>query len=148
MTGEVEIRLITGADLAVLKDTDPDVFDHPVQPAFAARFLASPDNVLVVAMQSGLVVGMASGTIYTHPDKPLQLFINEMGVADRVQGQGIGKRLIDYLLKHAAGLGCVEAWVATEEDNTQARGFYRSAGGQEQPERAVVYTWRLEAGEN
>lgn len=95
-----------------------------------------------------MVVGMASGTIYTHPDKPLQLFINEMGVADRVQGQGIGKRLIGFLLKHAADPGCVEAWVATEEGNAQARGFYRSAGGQEQLERAVVYTWRLEPGEN
>lgn len=139
----IDIRLLSRDDLAVLDDVDPDVFDHPVQPAHAARFLASPDNLLVVAIDNRQVVGMASGTIYSHPDKPLQLFVNEVGVADRCQGQGIGRRLMGFLLAQARSLGCAEAWVGTEEDNTRARALYRAVGGREEPERAVIYTWSL-----
>ena len=146
MPGEVQIRLLSGADAAVLQDVDPDVFDAPVQAGFITQFFASPGNLLVVALQDGTVIGMASGIVYTHPDKPLQLFVNEVGVADRVQGQGIGKRLLGALMEHARGLGCVEAWVATEEENARARGLYRAMGGAEQSDRAVVYTWRLEPG--
>jgi len=146
MPVDVEIRLISSADAAVLENVDPDVFDAPVQASFTARFLASPDNLLLVAIHDGTVVGMASGIVYAHPDKPLQLFVNEVGVADRAQGEGIGKRLLDTLIKHAQSLGCVEAWVATEKDNAPARGLYRAMGGAEQADHAVVYTWSFKPG--
>lgn len=76
-----------------------------------------------------------------HPDKPPQIFINEVGVAGRAQGRGNGKRLVQAL--RGRELGCTEAWVATEEGNIAARALYASLQGQEDPERAVVYTFGL-----
>ena len=140
----MEIRRLTAADAALLDHVDDDVFDLPVQPALAAQFLSRPDHLLVVARVDGVVVGMASGVIYLHPDKPLQLFINEVGVSARMEGRGIGTALMQSLLQHGRDLGCVEAWVATETDNTRARALYAKVGGQQEPEPAVVYVWPLQ----
>lgn len=139
----VEIRLLSAADIAVLDHVDPDVFDNAVQPELAEQYLSTPGNLLAVATLSGVVVGMASAIAYVHPDKPLQLFINEVGVSPRAQGRGIGKRLMGALLEQGRILGCTEAWVATEVMNKPARALYTSLAGVEDPDVAVVYTWRL-----
>ena len=97
----------------------------------------------MVALEAGIVIGMASGIAYVHPDKPPQLFVNEVAVAARCQGRGIGKLLLTSLLRRGRELGCTEAWVATEEGNSRARALYTSAQGKEDPERAVVYTFSL-----
>lgn len=139
----VEVRLLSAQDIAVLDHIDPDVFDFPVQRALAEQYLAAPGNLLAVATLAGVVVGMASAIAYLHPDKLLQLFINEVGVSQRVQGQGIGKRLLRALLERGRLMGCSEAWVATELDNQAARALYRTLAGVEDQDHAVVYTWRL-----
>lgn len=141
------LHLLDGSNYRLLDRVHEDVFDNPVRGELLAAFIANPMNHLVVAVseeaEQGTVVGMASAIAYVHPDKPLQLFINEVGVALPYQRQGIGRRLVAELLKHAARLGCVEAWVATEVDNVAARALYRAAGGQEDPVRAVVITYKL-----
>lgn len=139
----VEVRLLSAADIAVLDHVDPDVFDNPVQRELAEQYLSTPGNLLAVATLSGAVVGMASAIAYLHPDKPLQLFINEVGVSQRVQGQGIGKRLMLALLEQGRIIGCTEAWVATEVNNRPACALYTSLAGVEDQDLAVVYTWQL-----
>lgn len=143
MQEEVEVRLLGPDELAILEQVDPDVFDNPVRLDLAAQYLANPNNLLAVAIQAGEVVGMASAITYVHPDKPLSMFINEVGVSEKLQGQGLGKRLMSALLQQGHTLGCTEAWVATDESNGAARAFYTSVAGEEDPERAVIYTWLL-----
>ena len=137
----VEIHLVTQANAALLDRVDDDVFDHPLQPALVRAFLANPSNLLAVAVEDDAVVGMASGIAYVHPDKPPQLFVNEVGVAGRCQRRGIATGLVKALLARGCELGCTEAWVATEEGNAAARALYASMRGKEDAERAVVYTF-------
>jgi ribosomal protein S18 acetylase RimI-like enzyme len=139
----VKVRLLAATDLAVLEHVDAGVFDNPVQLEFAAQYLANPSNMLAVAIQGGVVVGMASAMAYVHPDKPLQLFIGEVGVSERCRGRGLGKRLMHALLEHGRIMGCTEAWVATEENNVAARALYTAVKGTEDADHAVVYTWQL-----
>ena len=136
-------RLLTAADAAMLERVDGDVFDNAVRPDLVERYLVHPDNLLAVAIENDEVVGMATGIVYVHPDKPPQLFVNEVGVATRCHRQGIATALVKLLLERARALGCTEAWVATEEDNAAARALYRSMRGREDATRAVVYTWSL-----
>jgi ribosomal protein S18 acetylase RimI-like enzyme len=89
---------------------------------------------------------MASAIAYVHPDKPLQLFINEVGVSERCQRQGVGRRLVNALLKQGNILGCTEAWVATEPNNLAARALYNAAKGTEGKNFAVISTWELPPG--
>ena len=86
---------------------------------------------------------MSTGITYGHPDKPLSLFINEVGVSGRFRRRGIGRRLVAALIARGKELGCEEAWVATEVGNKPARALYETLGGLPDDEHAVVYVYPL-----
>ena len=137
----VDIRLLGPGDESVLENVAEDVFDHDIIPEQAARFLNDPAHYLAVAIADGLVVGMASANEYLHPDKPVMIWVNEMGVCPAWQRQGIGTRLLETLLNFAREKGFGEIWLGTEDDNVPARGLYESLGGKE--ERFVMYSWEF-----
>jgi len=140
---EAGIEFVTTANARLLDRVDDDVFDHPIQPALLDAFLGNPANHLVVAVVEGEVIGMASGIAYVHPDKPLQLFVNEVGVSSRFHRRGIATRLVNALLGRGKEIGCQEAWVATEIGNDAARALYGSLGFREDDDPAVVYVCSL-----
>jgi ribosomal protein S18 acetylase RimI-like enzyme len=140
----VEIRVLGPADEALLHNVDEDVFDDPLNAENTRVFLNDPRHHLVVAVDEGQVIGMASGVHYIHPDKPApEMFINEVGVSGRYQGQGIGKRLMAKMLEVAKETGCSAAWVTTETSNTAARRLYESAGGELFVDGPVLYAFSL-----
>jgi ribosomal protein S18 acetylase RimI-like enzyme len=138
----VAVRALDLADLALLVATPEGVFDEPVNPGWAAAFLDDPANLLVAAVAQGAVRGMASATILRHPDKPLQLFVNEVGVHPDWQGRGLGRAMMAALLAAARERGCRVAWVVTEADNAPALALNRSAGGEATPD-LVMFEWAL-----
>jgi len=140
---EISIHMVTETNAGLLDAVDPDVFDDAIQTPLLQAFLANPANLLAVAVHDGRVIGMASGIAYVHPDKPLQLFVNEVGVAARYHRQGIGSELLAALLDRGRDLGCREAWVATDVNNMAARALYAATGGREDDDHAVVYTYAL-----
>jgi L-amino acid N-acyltransferase YncA len=139
----VSIHRLGAEDLNVLDRVDDNVFDHPVQRELAACYLRDSNKLLLVAMRDGVVIGMASAIACVHPDKALQLFINEVGVAGRWQGQGIGKKLLQGLLQRGRMMGCIEARATAEEDNLAVRALCDAARGLQQLGHAIVYTWPL-----
>lgn len=138
---ECIVRILGPDEAAVLDHVAPDVFDDAIDPRWTAEFFADPRHHLAVAMDDGQVVGFASGVRYVHPDKPPELFINEVGVAPTHQGRGLARKLMRTLMDHGRALGCVQAWVGTEHDNTAANRLYASVGGV--PEDFVLYAFRL-----
>lgn len=138
---ECIVRVLGPNEARVLDNVAPDVFDHVIDPRWTAEFFADPRHHLAVALDGGRVVGFASGVRYVHPDKPPELFINEVGVAPTHQGRGLARRLMHALMDHARALGCVQAWVGTEHDNAAANRLYASVGGV--PEDFVLYAFRL-----
>ena len=145
MADRIEVRCLARSEAAVLDAVAPEVLDGEVWPAYVRAFLDDPHSHLAGAIEDGVVVGMASGLVHGHPDKPWQLFVNEVGVAPSHQRRGLGSALVRCLLERGREVGCREAWVATEEDNAPARGLYLATGGREDDERAVVYTYALVA---
>ena len=124
------VRILDTTDLSALEAVAPDVFDDRPRPELSREFLGDPRHHLAVAInEQGVVVGMASGVHYVHPDKEAQMFINEVGVSAAYEGQGLGKRLLAALLQRASELGCSEAWTATEPENARAQALYSRAGG-------------------
>jgi aminoglycoside 6'-N-acetyltransferase I len=138
---DIDIRLLGPDDSEVLDRVAADVFDGPVVARWTAAFLGDARHHLAVAIDAGVVVGMASAVDYVHPDKAPQLWINEVGVAPAYRRRGIGRRLLGALLAHGRVLGCTEAWLGTEEDNLPARRLYESAGST--AERFVLYSFSL-----
>ena len=133
------IRLLGPDEAAVLEHVLPGVFDNTVDPHYTAEFFADPRHHLAVALDGDAVVGMASALHYVHPDKPPEMYVNEVGVAPTYRNQGIGRRLLEVLFAHGRTLGCTEAWLGTEQNNTAALRLYAAAGGKEDPEDTVVF---------
>lgn len=136
-------RILGPGDTSVLGRVAPGVFDNEVDPRLTAEFLADSRHHMAVALDGDLVVGMASGVHYLHPDKPPELWINEVGVAPTHQGQGIGRQLLEALFERGRSLGCREAWVGAEASNTPARRLYAAVGGVEAHEPFVMVEFRL-----
>jgi ribosomal protein S18 acetylase RimI-like enzyme len=142
----VLVRLLDTSEVAVLERVAPDVFDDQVNPHYAQEFMQDPRHHLAVAVTpEGLVIGMASGVHYLHPDKAPTMFINEVGVSAAWEGQGIGRRLVAALLHRASVLGCADAWTATEPDNHGAQALYTRCGGVKDPSPFVMFTFPVAA---
>ena len=139
----LETRILDSSNQALLANVAPGVFDNPLDPGLVTEFLSDHRHHLAVAIDGSQVIGFASGVHYVHPDKPSELWINEVGVASDHQGRGVGKAVVRALLEHARSLGCEEAWVLTDNTNTAAMRLYASVGGQPGPVPSVMFTFTL-----
>ena len=137
------VRLLEDGDQGLLARVAPEVFDHAVDPLLADAFLRDPRHHLVAAIAHDRLVGFISALDYWHPDKPRELWINEVGVAPVWQHRGVGTRLLQQTLEHARALDCVSAWVLTEHDNARALGLYRKLGGVQSGTDVVMFTFEL-----
>lgn len=147
----IDIRILGRGDEGVLLNVAPDVFDNPLDPELTREFLADPRHHIAVAIEDGLVVGFASGVDYVHPDKPRELWINEVGVAPAYRRRGLGKAVLQALLDAGRTRNCTAAWVLTDRSNEAATALYASVGGTEgaddsSPNNALVgYSFELES---
>jgi len=129
----------------VLDRVADGVFDLPIVPHRLREVLEDARHHLVVALDGATVVGFASGVHYVHPDKPPELFVNELGVAPDHRRAGIGTRLLRALLEAGRDCGCREAWVLTEEDNAAASRLYERLGTTGPAGRARMYTFAIDS---
>lgn len=116
-----------------------DLFDNPIKRHRAIEFFNDARHHLILALSEDEVVGMASGFHYVHPDKDPELFMNEVGVIDAFQNQGIGRSLVKFLFAYAKKLGCKEAWIGTEKSNIAAQKCYSAAGGEPDDEPFILF---------
>ena len=143
-SGVIVVRVLGPGEVRLLERVAPGVFDNEIDARLAAEFVADPRHHLAVAIDGTTVVGMASAVHYVHPDKPAELWVNEVGVAESHWRRGIGRRLMQALLERGRELGCGQAWVATDAANVAAQGLYSSVGGV--PEEAIIFTMPITSG--
>ena len=115
---------ITPASTALLNKVDPDVFDHDIDPACLAAYVADPRHAMFVALEGDLVIGQIRGSVHLQPDRAPDLYIDNLGTAPSRQRRGIAASLMQAMLAWGKAQGCTYAWVATETHNEQAKGFY------------------------
>ena len=127
----VEIRVLRAGDEEVLKNVADEVFDNPIDPDLTREFLGDPRHHIAVAIDDGRVVGFASALHYVHPDKPPELWINEVGVAPTHHRRGLAKAVMKAVFEVGRAHRCATAWVLTDETNEAARALYSSLGGTE-----------------
>jgi len=142
---EVEIRQLSAGDAALFVRVADEVFDAPVDPARLAAYLCEPGHHMLVAVDGGVVVGQTAAVVHRHPDKPTELYIDEVGVAAGYRRQGLARRMLAAMLEFGKAIVCEEAWVGTEPDNLPARGLYeqRRRAGDAGAEPFVMYVFRL-----
>jgi ribosomal-protein-alanine N-acetyltransferase len=122
----VTIGALTPADANRCAELEAQLFDgdDPWPAAAFNRELASTHNHYVAARTNGTLVGYA-GISRLGRKPPFEYEVHTIGVDPAYQGQGIGRRLLDELLKFADG-GVVYLEVRT--DNEVAIALYRGRG--------------------
>ena len=138
---DIHIKRLVPGDEAVLERVAEDVFDEAVHPERLTAYLAEPTHHLIVAVKAGEVVGQVAAVIHKHPDKPTELFIDEIGVTPALRRQGVATKLLNAVLELGKKLGCEEAWLGAEDTNQQAKGFYESFRVEAEP--VMMYTFKL-----
>jgi ribosomal protein S18 acetylase RimI-like enzyme len=119
------VRRIGAGDSAVFASIAPEVFDEAIDPARLAAYLHEVGHHMVLAFDGPLVVGQCAAVVHRHPDKPTELYIDEVGTASTHRRLGIAKAMMDEMFAWGREVGCVEAWLGTELDNIEANGLYR-----------------------
>lgn len=136
----VQILRASAEDAHLFGRVGEEVFDEPIDPARLAAYLADRNHLMVIAVADEEVVGQCAAVIHRHPDKPTELYIDEVGVCPRFWRQGVATRMMDEIAAWGRERGCAEAWVGTERDNVAANALYRRHAS---PEGFVMYLWDL-----
>ena len=122
----IEIIQLGENNMNILNKYDEDIFDEKIDSRRLAAMLKEQNNILLVAINEGVVIGQVLAVIHRHPDKPTELYIDDLGVSEKFQRRGIATRLIEQLYVIGMDRGCEEIWVATEPENEPAIKFYDS----------------------
>lgn len=133
------VKILTSLDAGLFRNIAEGVFDKPVHQGLVSEFLADPRHHIVVAIQDDTMIGFASAVHYIHPDKPAELWMNEVGISPNHQRQGVAKAILKEMLRLGKRLGCVSAWVLTDRSNLAANRLYSSVGGRLDPGDTVMY---------
>ncbi|MFF0274847.1 GNAT family N-acetyltransferase [Streptomyces sp. NPDC094447] len=108
------------------------LYDDPPREDWAARFLAAPGHLMLIAYADdgadGFPVGFVSGIEMLHPDKGAEMCLYELSVDEGHRRRGVGRALTEALLAEAGERGCRGAWVGVDTDNDPALATYRAAG--------------------
>ena len=119
------LRRMQPGDEAMFQSIAPEVFDEPIDAGRLHDYLRAPGHLMVLAFEGELVVGQCAGVLHRHPDKPTELYIDEVGTAVTHRRMGIARLMMDELFAWGRELGCEEAWLGTETDNEPAKALYR-----------------------
>jgi ribosomal protein S18 acetylase RimI-like enzyme len=139
----IEIVALSSGNTSLLERIGLDVFDNAIDQQQLAKFVADPRHVMILALDAGVVVGMASAVEYFHPDKQPQMWINEVGVASTHRLQGIGKELTACLVREAKSRGCDYVWLGTDEANRAGKACFGTVPGVRSAQPFLMYEWEL-----
>lgn len=122
----IEIIQLDEGNMDILNNYDEDIFDEKIDTLRLAALLKEQNSILLVAVNEGTVIGQVLAVIHRHPDKPTELYIDDLGVSEKFQRHGIATRMLEKLFIIGVERGCEEVWVATEPENEPAIKFYDS----------------------
>jgi ribosomal protein S18 acetylase RimI-like enzyme len=136
---QVLIRDLSSGDVSAVVAAG-HLFDADVDADATRRFLDDDGHHLLVAYEGDEAIGFVSGVEMTHPDKGTEMFLYELGVAERFRGHGVARALVAELAGVARAAGCYGMWVLTDVDNEAARRTYATADAEATPGQ-IMFSW-------
>ncbi|MFO0947296.1 MAG: GNAT family N-acetyltransferase [Planctomycetota bacterium] len=138
----VEIRRVVEFDGSIFERVGIDVFDAPPRAEYLRDYLSDPSHRMVIATSHGEIVGQIAAVLHRHPDKPTELYIDEVAVTPAFQRQGVAQRMMAEMIAWGWELGCIDVWLGTETDNESAKALYARYA---EPEPFLMYLWKVHA---
>lgn len=124
MMAEIEYHSITAENAALLGTIEKGVYEAPVREDFLAACLGNPHQFLIVAVADGKVIGKAQAYVFHFPEKPPEIYIEEIDVAKKWRRRGVATGLMESVGAEGKKRGIAEYWLVTEKDNKGARALY------------------------
>lgn len=119
-----EIRRMREGDLGEVAEIERDLFSMPwSKSSFLFEISNSKTSYAITALSAGVVVGYAVAWFVAD-----ELHIGNVAVARPVQGNGVGKILVEHLLSEAAGRETAYATLEVRASNVRAINLYRRYG--------------------
>lgn len=122
----IEIIQLNVGNANLLQNLDEEIFDEKIDFERLAVYLKELNHIMIVAVSENVVVGQVLGVIHRHPDKPTELYIDDLAVSEKLRRKGIATQMLEKVISIGTKQGCEEIWVATEPDNEPAIEFYKS----------------------
>jgi ribosomal-protein-alanine N-acetyltransferase len=126
MTGKATIEpAVVERDLDAIADIARVSFDHPWTRAMFAQELATQplSRSYVFRTADGAIAGFCTSWLIVD-----ELHINSIAVRPDFRGQGIGRRLLAFVLEEARARGARRAMLEVRASNTAAIALYSSFG--------------------
>jgi ribosomal protein S18 acetylase RimI-like enzyme len=83
----------------------------------------------------------------THPDKGTEMFLYELAVAEPARRRGVGRALVEALVRRARERACYGMFVFTDDKNAAALATYHGAGAREASSQLML-EWDFRGGES
>lgn len=107
---------------------------EPPGESWLGRLLCDDSFWAIVAFSDGkLVGGLTAHTIPMTRAASSEIFICDIAVRESCRRRGVGKALVDTLLRQARQAGIDVAFVPADNGDAHALDFYRALGGKPSP---------------
>lgn len=128
---EITCRRLTEDDLDLILSMNHTFRKGFAEPAAARAFLQNPSNWFWAAIRGKTVVGFAYGYVQQRLgiSRPV-LYLNEVGVAEAMQRQGIGFAMMAALKAACLAAGIGKYFLYCSQNNAGANALYRKLGGE------------------
>jgi len=120
----VTIRRLAETDIPLVAALEAETFPDPWTAKMFVEELSQASRAWFVAEDDGLVVGYGGTAILADDDA----HIMNLAVAPAHRSQGIGRRLLDTLMRAASELGAQRVTLEVRAENPVATALYESVG--------------------
>lgn len=101
---------------------------------YLKKFLARPENVLIVAEQEGVPTGFLLAYLLDRVDRDQRMVcLYEVGVSESYRQRGIGRAMIETLKLICKKENALKTWGITNRSNLAAFRLYESTGAAADP---------------
>lgn len=102
-----------------------------MQDYLALRVFAENSGMTIIrADLDNKVIGFACiSVLYPSPRYSGQMFIKELYISESNRGQGVGKKLMQFIAQLAIDRDCNSLDWMSEKNNLESKGFYTALGG-------------------
>jgi len=133
----------TDLDVTIIAQLD-ELLENPWEAVQGERFLANPDNALLVAFVDQQVAGFLTAHRLQRLDaRQAEVLLYEIETHSDFRRRGVGTALIEAIKIWATHAGADELWVLTYSSNIPAMALYSATGGEEDEPGTRMFTYTL-----
>jgi GNAT superfamily N-acetyltransferase len=131
----IEIRIARESEVSeiltlynmVWKDSDTPI-SHKVGENIFHRIREKPDDEMWVVKADDRVIGSFTTLVRRKNKKVNECIVENMIVHPKYRRKGVGRRIMEYLFRHCATMGCGRLTVTISEKREASEAFYSALG--------------------